>query len=343
MKTAPLVSVVIATYNYGEYLAGAIESALGQTLTDIEVIVVDDGSTDDTLQVLDRYRDDRRVRVVQLDHSGQPAAKNAGIRQCRGEFVAFLDADDLWLPTKLEKQISLFRGDPELGVIHCRFQPMDEHGRLLMIMEERPMYRGWVLDKFILKPFVCFSSSMIRRTTLTELGCFDESLPLAIDYDLWLRASVRYRFDHLDERLVLYRSGHANLSRRLGERLECVRRIRRRAIADLESSGQLSASLRRLVWADHYTDTASIHAADGVMKAIAWYSRALAIRPWHWGAWRGLMFFWWPDTWRSSVLRLLGRPDWRRLKVTPIESSTGSASTRCGGLDGVLGGVNETR
>ena len=109
---SPRVSVVLATYNYGRYLSGALESALAQTMSDLEIIVIDDGSTDETKQVMVPYLENVRIRYYETEHQGQPAAKNAGIRLARAPLVAFLDADDLWLPTKLEKQLALFAASP---------------------------------------------------------------------------------------------------------------------------------------------------------------------------------------------------------------------------------------
>src|SRR5262249_10206580 len=150
-----------------------IDSVLAQTFQDFEIIIVDDGSTDETPYIIRPYLNDARLHYLRTEHLGQPAAKNAGIRQCRGEFVAFLDADDLWLPTKLEKQVALFRSDPDLGVVHTRIQPINSSGQRLMIHEERPLYRGWVLERIFHRPFICFSSSMIPRTVLDDVGSFD--------------------------------------------------------------------------------------------------------------------------------------------------------------------------
>ena len=229
----PTISVVIATYNYGRYLAGAIASVLGQTFTDYEVIVVNDGSTDDTESVIRPYLSDSRIRYLRTEHVGQPAAKNAGIRDGTGRYVAFLDADDVWLPTKLEKQVAVFeRSDPELGVVYCRRGFIDPDGREFT-RDQRTPRRGDVLAPIFHRPFICFSSSVIRRDVLEEVGHFDESIPMSIDYDLWLRIALRYHFDFVDEPLVLYRTGHANLSTRLSERIWCVRKIIYRFLDEL--------------------------------------------------------------------------------------------------------------
>src|SRR5262245_54352300 len=125
----PAVSVIIATYNYGRFLAGALVSALGQTFRDLEVLVIDDGSTDDTGEAVRPYLADPRVRYHRTEHVGQSAAKDLGVRLARAPLVAFLDADDVWLPHKLERQVALFGADPGLGVVYTRRLLIDENGR----------------------------------------------------------------------------------------------------------------------------------------------------------------------------------------------------------------------
>ncbi|HJT77666.1 MAG TPA: glycosyltransferase, partial [Gemmataceae bacterium] len=217
----PRVSVVVATYNYARFLGGALESALGQTFRDLEVIVVDDGSTDDTAAVVRPYLADGRVSYVRTDHVGQPAAKNVGVRLARAPLVAFLDADDRWLPAKLARQVPLFDADPGLGVVYARRRLIDEEGWPLEY-EQPVLHRGEVLGPLFERNFVCFSSAVARREVLECEGLFDEALPLAIDFDLWLRVARHYRFDYVDEPLVEYRVGHASLSRRQDERLRRV-------------------------------------------------------------------------------------------------------------------------
>src|SRR5262249_24707847 len=130
-RMTPAVSVVVATYNFGRYLAGALDSVLTQTMSDFEIIVVDDGSTDGTKQVMASYLAHPRIRYHRIDHCGQQAAKNTGIGVSRAPLVAFLDADDLWLPNKLEKQVAVFAADPSLAVVYSRRILIDEQGRSL--------------------------------------------------------------------------------------------------------------------------------------------------------------------------------------------------------------------
>src|SRR5262249_1655616 len=123
----PAVSVVIATHNYGRYLSGALDSALGQTIRDMEIVVIDDGSTDDTPAVVRPYLRDSRVTYHRTERRGQPRAKNLGIQLSRAPFVAFLDSDDIWLPAKLERQLPVF-ADAEVGVVYSRRLMIDEEG-----------------------------------------------------------------------------------------------------------------------------------------------------------------------------------------------------------------------
>lgn len=224
----PAVSVVIATRNYGLYLAGALRSALGQTLTDLEAVVIDDGSTDDTPAVVEPFLADPRVRYHRTDGLGQPRAKNLGVQLARAPLVAFLDGDDEWLPAKLERQVPLF-ADPTVGVVYAGRTLMDPAGRDLPTPATE-FARGRVYDTLLVRNPVCFSSVVVRRAVFESVGLFDPGLPLAIDYDLWLRAARHWDFDYVDEPLVRYRTGHANLSSRLTERLTAVLGILRRSL-----------------------------------------------------------------------------------------------------------------
>src|SRR6478672_6198857 len=224
----PAVSVVVATRNYGRYLAGAVRSVLDQTFADLEVIVIDDGSTDDTPDVIRPFLADPRVRHHRTDGLGQSRAKNLGILQARGPFVAFLDGDDEWLPTKLERQLPLF-ADPAVGVVYARRTLMDADGR------DQPtppatLARGHIYDTLLVQNPVCFSSVVVRKAVFEAVGLFDPALPLAIDYDLWLRVARHVAFDYVDEPLVRYRTGHANLSGRIAERLTAVLSVLRRSL-----------------------------------------------------------------------------------------------------------------
>jgi glycosyltransferase involved in cell wall biosynthesis len=313
----PAVSVVLATYNYGRYLAGALESALAQTMPDFEIIIIDDGSTDNTKEVTTSYLSDPRVTYHRTDHRGQPAAKNVGIRQARAPLVAFLDADDLWLPSKLEKQLPLFAADPALGVVHSRRTLMDEQGRPLQFSQP-DLPRGRVLPQLFRQNFICFSSAVVRRQVFDRVGMFDESLALAIDYDLWLRAAKHYPFDYVDEPLVKYRTGHASLSRRTEERLKTAVRIMDRFLDDHGGRALLPPALVRRARAETFYEIALTIRNRSRAAALPWYLRALSVMPAYGLAWQGLASLALPELVRRVLRRLLGRPaDWSVRALCP--------------------------
>jgi glycosyltransferase involved in cell wall biosynthesis len=319
----PTVSVVIATYNCAQYLPAALESATRQTFTSLEVVVVDDGSTDQTALAVRPFLADRRVHYHRIKHAGVAAAKNVGVRLSRAPLVAFLDADDVWMPTKLARQVALFRADPELGVAHTRRWLIDEQGRRLEY-EQPTFFRGRVLRDLFRTNFVCFSSAMVRRAVLDAAGLFDESLPLSVDYDLWLRVALRYRFDHLDEPLVEYRTGHANLSSRTEERLTTVLRIMRRFLDEQGGRAALDPATIRHAEAETCYHIGLVRRPVSRVAALPWYLRALRVAPGYGPAWRGLLTLPLPEAVRRLLRRALGRPvDWtvRRPIAEPQETA----------------------
>ncbi|MDP9024893.1 MAG: glycosyltransferase [Candidatus Eremiobacteraeota bacterium] len=199
----PLVSCVIPSYNYARYLRAAIESALGQTHRDIEVIVVDDGSTDESIEVLRSYGD--RIRWIAQANQGVSAARNAGIREARGEFIGFLDSDDAWRPTKIERQLSLM-DDPEVGLVHCWVCEIDGDGRTLQIVGGG--MRGWPLVEHAQLQSTVLgggSGALLRRKCFDELGGFDVKLSMSADWDMWRRVMGKYRVELVEEALLDYR------------------------------------------------------------------------------------------------------------------------------------------
>ncbi len=208
--------------------------------------------------------------------------------------------------------MALFEADPELGVAYSRRRWIDEQGREFQ-RAERPPQRGDVLAQMFWRPFVCFSSVVVRRDVFDDVGLFDEDLPLAIDYDLWLRVAACYRFDYVDEPLVLYRTGHANLSRRGAERCTCARRIIDRFLDERGGRRRVSPALVRWALADLCCDTALALGSTSRSAALSWYARSLRYRPNHAGAWKGILTTWWPERLRGVVRQALGL-QWAHLK-----------------------------
>ncbi len=226
----PFVSIVLATRDYGRFLPQAIDSVLSQTFTNWELIIIDDGSKDHTLSIVQNYLNrDSRIRYFRTEGLGQPRAKNLGIGYCRGEYIAFIDGDDCWKPTKLEKQIPLFN-TPSIGVVYCQRELMNEDGSP-RTTPNYPCYRGNVLPQMVVQNFVPFSSVVVRKSIFDHIGKFDLSIGVAIDYDLWLRVAPHYQFEYVPEPLILYRTGHANLSSKVADRILVALHILKRAIS----------------------------------------------------------------------------------------------------------------
>lgn len=267
----PSVSVVMAAKNYARFLPAAVESVLAQTVTDWELLIIDDGSTDATPAAVRPFLKDSRIRCVRADRLGQSRAKNLGIDLGRGEYVAFLDADDVWRPTKLEKQLAVFRANPAVGVVASLRELIDEAGALIPRPPTPLPPAGWVRDRMFVQNFVCFSSAVVRRVVFDHVGRFDPLLDLSIDYDLWLRVAAHYPFDCVPEPLVLYRTGHGNLSQKLSDRVATAFAImhrRRAGVSDEALAAGYASTARTLGWVYRRTEPAN---------AARWYLRAL---PW---------------------------------------------------------------
>jgi glycosyltransferase involved in cell wall biosynthesis len=197
-----LVSVVISTHNRAELLARAIRSVLDQTYRDLEILVVDDASTKDPEEMVGRF-DDSRIRYLRhAENRGGSAARNTGIVNARGAYIAFLDDDDEWLPQKLELQMKVFRENPRAGVVYTGFISIEsEKGRIVNI--NMPGKRGYIFYDLIARNIVGTTSTVVvRRECFDEVGLFDESLPASQDADMWRRLSRTYYFDYVKAPLV---------------------------------------------------------------------------------------------------------------------------------------------
>ena len=271
MKT-PTVSVVMAAKNYASFLPEAVESLLAQTFADWELVIVDDGSIDATPAVVRPYLADSRIRYFRSDVLGQSRAKNLGIGFSRGAFLAFLDADDAWFPTKLAEQVDLLHSHLAVGVTYTQRELIDETGKSLGFRTET-LPGGWVLPQIFLQNFVCFSSALVRREVFDSVGVFDPALDLSIDYDLWLRAAAHFEFRPIQKVLVKYRTGHGNLSKKLADRVATALGIMNRAVY------RRCIDVRKRVVAEGYASTCQtlgyVLQRSEPGTAARWYWQAL--------------------------------------------------------------------
>lgn len=231
------ISVVIPTYNRAQLVSRAVKSALEQSLRPCEVIVVDDGSTDQTVSNL--VRAFAGIKLVQQEHSGVSAARNAGIGQACGEWIAFLDSDDEWKTGKLEQQAKAIDKERKKGreflVCHTdeiwirngtRVNPMDKHAKP----------QGWIFESCLPRCCVSPSSVVLHRNLFTRFGVFDETLPACEDYDLWLRIFSRLPVLLVPERLVVKYGGHAD---QLSRQYWGMDRFRVQALEKILQTGKL--------------------------------------------------------------------------------------------------------
>ncbi len=258
--TDPLVSVVIAAYNADQFVASTIESALAQTYRNLEVCAVDDGSTDKTASVIESFaRHDERVRVQRQPNKGQAAAKNAGIAMARGSLIAFLDADDMWVAHKLERQVTAL-APPNVGVCYTDAMFINERG--VLFSRPRPVYySGQITRRLFLDNFIHFPSTLVKRECFAHCGVFDESLPMGIDWDLWLRISTQYDFVCVPEALLRYRIWPGQMSTKLDGRFDCAYRIMRKFQSQHERL--IDSRLRRRAWSSTFLSHARRLAAVG--------------------------------------------------------------------------------
>ncbi|MBU1047346.1 MAG: glycosyltransferase [Candidatus Omnitrophica bacterium] len=204
-KEEPLISVIVPTYNRAHFLKEAIESVLAQTYKNLEIIIVDDGSTDNTSKLVEKFTD-KRIIYLHQDNKGVSVARNRGIQRAKGEYISFLDSDDIWLPQKLQKQLEVFktsRFNP--GVVYTGIQYMDHNGNPKK-QKKLSKYRGNIFNKLLRKNIAGIGSTMlVKRECFDKCGLFDENLPSREDLDILIRISQYFAVDYVPEFLTLER------------------------------------------------------------------------------------------------------------------------------------------
>ena len=208
------VSVLIPAYNAERHIADSLASIEKQTLCDIEVVVIDDGSVDGTLRRVARFAGSLDLTVLRQANGGPAAARNAGIRKARGRYCAFLDADDIMLPERLAAQVALLEAEPDLGLAHTDLMTFDDE-RGIIHRTRRAFSEpcgGMVIDRLLLDNFITTSTVMAPREKLVEAGLFGEARRLSEDFELWLRMAARWKVGFIDRPLVQYRQRPGSLS-----------------------------------------------------------------------------------------------------------------------------------
>jgi glycosyltransferase involved in cell wall biosynthesis len=276
----PRVSVIVPAYNAAVYLPHAIDSVLAQTFVDWEIVVVDDGSTDHTQSVVESYRPalaDKLQYIHQSNH-GLPAARNTGIKAARGEFIALLDADDVWLPQRLERGVQVLDSDPEIGLVHARVARIDTKGMVIGQLKVDPKYMSGRIahDIYIRRAHIVCPTVMFRRHCLDKAGWFDESMRATEDRDLWFRIALHFKIEYIDEILAYYRlspsSMTSDLDRLLGGQLYFVSKHYRSGCATRMEQLQALGNIYRELGD-------SLFRGGALTKAIGSYLRAVGYNP----------------------------------------------------------------
>ena len=241
----PCVSIIIPTYNRCKLLKEAIDSVLAQDYEDFELIVVDDGSADDTPRLLERYG--TRLIPIRRENGGVSAARNTGIRASSGGLIAFLYSDDLWMPGKLSMHTDFFHQHPRSLICQTeeiwvrngiRVNPKHKHRKL----------SGMIFDASLSLCLVSPSAVMIRRSLFDDIGLFDENLPACEDYDMWLRIACKYPIDLIDTPMIVKRGGHEDqLSRNPGLDKYRITAIRKLLDSVCLTESQKQAAVRMLI------------------------------------------------------------------------------------------------
>ncbi|MCA1565455.1 MAG: glycosyltransferase family 2 protein [Acidobacteria bacterium] len=279
--SSPDISVIIPTFNRAEYVAQSVESVFAQTFTDHEVIVVDDGSTDDTRATLERFAHAPKFRYFHQANAGRSRARNTGIAQAKGEFLLFLDSDDLLLPDALKVLHEAARGDSSLGMIMGSCQVVDENMRELHVLKQRvaardggSAYASMIRERFCLVP----GTYLVRQTCLRQVGLFDPATEPCEDYDLCLRLALGCRLASVDASTVRYRlhGGNTPTARIYRGGI----RVARKHLEMIATSGDFAPALRKESHANWLLRIADNHYGMGEnSQALRHYLHAFAVAP----------------------------------------------------------------
>lgn len=226
----PLVSIIMPVYNTEKYLSAAIKSVIDQTYVNWELIIVNDESPGDTRHVVKMFTDSR-IKYIEQSNSGPAATRNTGMYSSNGDFIAFLDSDDIWHNNKLEKQISIFTHKPDIGVVYSQRETIDEDGNTITGYLPK-LYNGMVLNKLWVDNFVCNSSAIISRKIFNKIGGMNKNLRMSEDWEYWLRIACYFKFDYVDEPLVKYRVHDEQVSKKIDLRINVCADIRNNFIKE---------------------------------------------------------------------------------------------------------------
>lgn len=310
----PTVSVVIPTFNRAKYILESINSVLNQTFTDYEIIVVDDGSTDDTFEKLEQLIENGTIRYYHQQNSGESAARNHGIREAKGKYVAFLDSDDLFLPSKLEKQVTFLNKYPDIGFVHSWYSKFNDGGDHLGI-RDTSIFAGRFYPEILLiwSVLLAVPCVMVRREVLGEIGEFDEKQFWGPDLDLWRRITRFYPIGVIPEVLSKIRVHPGNISANKAEAVKWFERYLRKAFEDDPGLGSV---FRRRAWSYMYRNVAHnlLQAGDisDMILVRKYHCKSLQFWPLQLSSYPGIVVSFLPQKIRAWLHKI-----WSKLRYKP--------------------------
>lgn len=258
----PEISVIIPTYNRGHLISETIDSVLSQSFRDLEILVIDDGSTDNTQEILKKYSGN--VTYINIKHSGLPAVvRNVGLKHARGIYIAFLDSDDIWLPEKLEKEIGILENSPDTGLVcsNAYVLKANEDREKELYLKENQGKSGHVLADLLKDNFIINSSVLVRRSAIDQAAIFSENPELRAleDYDLWLRIAMITKICFILEPLLSYRDHGGSI------------RMQQTSLSYINAMISIQKQIRALIMALDHHDNEMKKIMDDINYSIALY------------------------------------------------------------------------
>lgn len=282
MTSLPQVSVIMPTYNRAHYIFQAIDSVLAQKYKNVEIVVVDGSSTDESHTILKGY--EGKIRYLYQEKQGISAALNFGIERSSGQYLAFLHDDDIWFPEMLEVQMACLEAHPEVGMVHADILILDETADDPCLRKRRPsrsIPSGYILPELIIKNVIAYPTVVVRRSCLDKVGFFDPDNRLSQDYDLWLRIAQHFSIAYIDRRLAIFRWHTTNLSRdgvnQMQDHLGALEKMLRLNPEVIDEVGRDVVD-----FALAYKTAYMLFEQGSYMEARRHFSKARRIRPFHW-------------------------------------------------------------
>ncbi len=277
MPDNPLITIITPAYNRGHFLDIAVQSVLAQTYENFEFIIVDDGSTDDTRERIQKYLTDPRVQYYWQENQGQSVARNLALSKRKGDFICFLDSDNAWPPDKLEKSLRIFSENPDVDIVYGDDIKIDEQGNEIS-RKNMKRYSGRIVPYMLRDNCVSMNTAMARRRCFDEKGGMREHLRVADDYDLWLRFSAYYKFLYVPELTVYYRVMTKQISSDKAHRFQSNEKIIRSFL--VEHGHRVSPAEAREGWMYFYSRKGHYLSSQGdKYEALKCFIRAFMKKP----------------------------------------------------------------